>query len=515
MTELLDLSPLAPLSELLVSGGDLRLVIDPETGCNKYGCRPEPRDEIFSLSTSTASTISARAYEHVQRARRELAGVAGGRALDGAFDSRLDRLRDELRDCLSLDPAEAEIVFCPSGSDAQLLALFIAKAVLGPTLTSVVVGSDQTGSATGLSLRGRHFCGRTPDGRPVDRDAPIAGLSEETHYIGIPLCDDAGRMRPECDTDETIAATVSSETRAGRGVLLHIMNSSKLGWRAPSDACVRHICFDAPGSVVVVVDACQMRIGRSRIREYLRQNYLILITGSKFFSGPPFSGALLVPPGLARDLESVGDVPPALRKYSSSYDWPRRLRRIREALPRRPNFGQWLRWEAAIAEMRAYFALPSDYRFATLRRLQSEIERTVSLSGHASLLPGRCFDVPGEPDDEEMAARTIFPFVVRAGRRVSSSDAASFVYQRLNCDSSGLLPEWTKPCDKALASRLFQIGQPVKLPGGGAALRISVGARMLSECWSPDAAVAEANIRRELQRVAETLGKIALLVECC
>ena len=45
----------------------------------------------------------------------------------------------------------------------------------------------------------------------------------------------------------------------------------------------------------VVVDACQGRFKEEWLEEYLRKDAIVLITGSKFFRGPPFSGAVLVP----------------------------------------------------------------------------------------------------------------------------------------------------------------------------------------------------------------------------
>ena len=44
-----------------------------------------------------------------------------------------------------------------------------------------------------------------------------------------------------------------------------------------------------------------MRLGRTRLQKYLDRGYLVLVTGSKFFTGPPFSGALLVPSALAQE----------------------------------------------------------------------------------------------------------------------------------------------------------------------------------------------------------------------
>ena len=47
--------------------------------------------------------------------------------------------------------------------------------------------------------------------------------------------------------------------------------------------------------VDVLVDACQMRLPLERIRACLAAGWMVLVTGSKFFGGPPFAGALLVP----------------------------------------------------------------------------------------------------------------------------------------------------------------------------------------------------------------------------
>src|SRR5512140_3009025 len=57
--------------------------------------------------------------------------------------------------------------------------------------------------------------------------------------------------------------------------------------------------------VQVVVDACQMRLGRPRLRKYLDRGCMVIVTGSKFFTGPPFSVALLVPAGFAGALGAV------------------------------------------------------------------------------------------------------------------------------------------------------------------------------------------------------------------
>src|ERR1700687_1504849 len=52
-----------PLNRLLGSGGDARLAIYPASGINGYGCQPFPCPETLSFASSTATSISERAYD--------------------------------------------------------------------------------------------------------------------------------------------------------------------------------------------------------------------------------------------------------------------------------------------------------------------------------------------------------------------------------------------------------------------------------------------------------------------
>ena len=67
--------------------------------------------------------------------------------------------------------------FPPSGTDAQLQALFLTRALLGPALTTIVVAADQTGSGTAHTARGHHFSAATANGHRVRKGEPIAGLA--------------------------------------------------------------------------------------------------------------------------------------------------------------------------------------------------------------------------------------------------------------------------------------------------------------------------------------------------
>ncbi|MCJ9736579.1 hypothetical protein MOV75_41340, partial [Bradyrhizobium sp. PRIMUS42] len=152
-----------PLDTLLVSGGDPRLALDAGDRVNGYGCAASPEPEIWNFASSTASTISQAAYDRAALAREELMHKCLFDEVEIAFDARCEDMRDELRGHLQLPP-RVDVVFSPSGTDSQLHALFLARAVLGARPVTIVVGADQTGSGTAHSARGHHFSSMTASG---------------------------------------------------------------------------------------------------------------------------------------------------------------------------------------------------------------------------------------------------------------------------------------------------------------------------------------------------------------
>lgn len=503
----------APLAHLLASGGDTRLALDPATRLNGYGCRPYPRPEAITFASSTATSVSERAYGAAEAAQAALIRAALREGLEPAFDARVEALRGELVDLLELRGRGAEIVFSPSGTDAELHAVFVARTVLGTPLASIVVASDETGSGVPYASCGKHFNTRTAQGAAVEKGNPITGLAEDLVTLSLPLRHDGGVAPTLRDMDAAVVEAVAQAIAQGRRVLLHVMDHSKLGARCPSAACLAQIRARWGEAVQVVVDACQMRLGRARLRAHLDDGHMVLITGSKFFTGPPFSGALLVPHGLAAVMASAAGVPMGLADYTSRSDWPRAWAGVRAALGERANFGQLLRWIAAAQEMRDYFAVPGSYRRAALARFAATVAALIDEAGFLDLLPDHDRSAGG--DDEEMATRTIFPFLVRRDGRPMSFAQCATLYRALNEDVSAQLPGATAE-ERALGARLCHIGQPVMLGPSAddpAALRISAGARVVSETWSEageEAALAK--LEGEFDEVRAVLDKLALLL---
>jgi hypothetical protein len=162
----------SPLDPLLASGGDTRLRLDPVTRLNGYGCRPFPRPEAFTFASSTATSISERAYTAAEAERENLIRAAMRQGLDAAFEAQVDDLRAELLNLFGLAGTGAEIVFSPSGTDSELQAVFLARALLGTPMTSVIAAVDETGSGVSHASCGRHFNARTASGAAVEKGQP-------------------------------------------------------------------------------------------------------------------------------------------------------------------------------------------------------------------------------------------------------------------------------------------------------------------------------------------------------
>jgi hypothetical protein len=354
----------------------------------------------------------------------------------------------------------------------------------------------------------------TSGGSKVQKGEPIEGLAGGLSSVALALLENGNGRRPSPKSDAKVIRAVEKSLAKGGSVLLQIMDCSKLGWRAPSDQCLDEIARRWPARVQIVVDACQMRLGRPRLRNYLDRGYIVIVTGSKFFTGPAFSGALLVPAGLCGAIKRF-EAAAGLGDYSSRSDWPVQWASLRSRFPVRTNFGQWLRWEAALEEIRSYYAVPSEFRHVALMSFGNAVERMIGSSRSLRLLSLRQEFRETGADDDELALPTIFPFVVRQAGRVFSAAACRTIYHALGRDlragmagNAGRLPDIT--------GSICQIGQPVILgklnQEPAAALRICAGARLVTEAWSSDHDTAWRNLRREIDRVGTIVAKIEWLV---
>jgi hypothetical protein len=182
--------------------------------------------------------------------------------------------------------------------------------------------------------------------------------------------------------------------------------------------------------------------------------------------------------------------------------------KLRSRFESRSNLGQWLRWEAALEEIGAYYEVPDTFRAKALRDYRIGIESLLSLS--PSLQP---VDAAGATDDEEFSEATIFPFTLHHNGRALSVHDCRMLHGALAEDLGGVIDG--SEADRDLVARRCLIGQPVRierLKAPTAALRLCVGARLVTEAWSPDAKVARQNLQEQLDGIAEIVAKIECLL---
>jgi hypothetical protein len=492
-----------PIDELLAEGGDSRLTLSVPARESSYGCTAFPRAGLMDFASSTASSISQEAYDRVHVARDALLAHALRDGVDAACEAAAAAARVSLLTHLKLEHSGAEVVFAPSGTDAQVHALFLAGALLRRPLTAIIAGSDQTGSGTAHTCKGQHFSQTTSRGWAVEKGAFIPGLADSLASIEIAFCKPDGQFCSAAEMDEAVLEAVEIAAGQGRGVLLQAMDASKFGWKAPSDECLAEIVRRWPQQVQIVMDACQLRLSRTRLASLLARNFCVLITGSKFFTGPGFSGALLVPRTISQRIAAFasvagGPIIGGLAGYSTRYDWPQAWQGLRAHFSEELNLGQWLRWEAALEEMQRYYAVPKSFRDSFAGIFAEKLSGLIARSSCLTLLPTSL-------DANAAHVPTVFAVGLAHDGVPVSAKACGEIYRALRRDVSTLVPA---AANVALAAPC-QLGQPVSLASRGTAvLRISASARMIRDCWSADAETAQRNVAALLETLTTAVAKL-------
>jgi len=331
-----------PAAALLRQDGDWRLELDAATGLDRYGCALLPRAEEISFSSSTATNVSLEALCAAEEMRCRMMAAAELDALlaEDAAAVKLDILA-------ALGLTDVVVVPAASGTVATLLATQVGLGQEGPAL-ALLLGAAESGSGIVLAAAGRHPGGRTPRGIAVEAGGAIAGLADDLSLEEVAVRDGDGLPLPPDLLAKHLAERIAAARAAGRRVLLHVLEGSKTGLVAPGLAVVLDLKARFAEGLEVIVDSCQMRGDPADLARYVAAGCMVVVTGSKFFGGPPLCGALLLPPSVA------GRMPPlaqGLGAYTWRTDWPAGHG---AGLPPGGNPGLLARWRAALVEMAAF-----------------------------------------------------------------------------------------------------------------------------------------------------------------
>jgi hypothetical protein len=417
-------APPCALQDLLTSGGDERLARDA-AGRNRYGCHGAPQAGVLAFGSSTASTISENGFRAAAQLHRTLE-----------------------------DASDAESYFrCEREAVGELAALCGLDALPGLSLSLHASGTDAH-RVVADAMRARH--GALSIVMPQESETGsfvAAALGGTAAAVPCRLAD--GNPRPAAQIDLEVEWLAAHALSAGRHVLIVIADVSKTGLIAPGPACALALKRLHPDKVDVLIDACQFRLSNRNLRAYLEAGCMVALTGSKFVTGPAFSGALLLPDAFA--------APPLAT----------------------PNWGLLLRWRAALAELFAFRALPED----RIAAFAADFARAIrhALATHPTFEPVHAPPLrrawPGWDETP-----TIFPFLLRQSR------------------SRGFLaPPQVARVHRGLIERHVQLGQPVACGHDHSALRLSLDARLIAD------AIAGRGARAVIDDALAALNKAAEL----
>ena len=489
---------------LLASGGDERIWPDPLSGRSRYATTIPPAPDETWFSSSTASTISERGYRAALVDLHAL--LDRGVRTSVQVQDWLCELRAELLSLYGRDDAEA--VLAASGTDAELIALAIAERLLARPVTNIVIAPNETGSGVTRAAAGQNFLATSCLGGPVPIGQRLAGWADadiEVECVDIRTPDGAPRDPRLVDLD--VASRAERALARGRGVLLHVLDTSKTGLAGPSSDIAAQVAALAPERVLVLVDACQLRCPAHRLRSDLDRGFMVLITGSKFAGGPPLSGALLLPEAIATRLRSAALPPEGLADYSACLDWPERLQAtFARNMTTTANLGVGLRWTAALAELRRFAQVDARLQERFLARFEREVRLRAGMTPCVAPLADKAQGVATNP--------SIVPLVVtRPGGGFMSCAEAAKVQAALRT----ALPAGTIAGSAPSLRRILHVGQPVQL-GPRAVLRVCASAPQVNAVaeWVAQGAAFEdafAPISSDVQALFAKLGHV-LSGEC-
>lgn len=506
-------SLLGTADELMETGGDIRLARDPKTELNGYGCSHRPRPWAITFASSTASSSSERGYIAADKARLSVTtALLRGTSRHRAIGACITKARREIARAFGLRTGE-EIILAASGTDTELLALALTHlAGRDAPVLNILLAPEETGRGVPMAARGLHFAVDTALGHNVTFEAPIAGFRPDTQLANIQLREASGAIRPAGDIEAEIERVMATALAAGQQVILHGLDLSKTGLLAPSPAFLAHLRAQYGQAFDIVVDACQTRLSPASVQAYLDLGAIVLVTGSKFFTGPPFAGAVLLPATIAARLQT-GRLPVGLAAYFNKTEFPPNAPAARD-LPADGNYGLALRWHAALAEIKALLRVAPAKRAMILEAFAKEVAHEIAVTPGLTLLPAQTLSRTARDEPWECLP-SIFTFSLRAPwapERCLTPAEARLVYVWLNTDLSPWLPT-----QKTIAARICHIGQPVPLtqPNGEGqmgALRVSAGARLISGEPSHRILRPHARLAREFADVGVVFAKIGLIL---
>ena len=272
-----------------------------------------------------------------------------------------------------------------------------------------------------------------------------------------------GEPRDQIDIDNDALQLSEATLESGHAAFLHLLDTSKTGLCGVSRGAARALDRAAPGRTLALVDASEGRTYASEVRRDLGQGMMVLVSGSQFVGGPPFSAALLLPPVIVAFLEALGpdktiDLPIA------RFDAPRPMRRLMSNAAPMANPGLGLRWAAALHVYEDYLRIDETLRRDILETFSSKARAIAARHGFLNV-EALLLDHADDPLRESIV--TLLPLTPCGPRQAMQY-------------SHALREALARPCPGLAGDAVCHIGHPIPV-GARSALPLSASAPMVRD----------------------------------
>lgn len=433
----------AKANEILSSGGDERIKLD-EKGLNSHHLTPISPFPQLNRGTCTCSVIAKERISEVDGYYNDY--------LSKGHQAYRDSVESEMFEVLNLD-RDYDIFFAPSGTDLCYFPMLFSHLLQDPKkgLLNVVTNIDELGRGVKLAYSGELYFN---ENHIIKETGPLTenSFTKNIQTKFIQAREDDGTTRQK--------AQILRDTILGNqdeyNVVLNLNVCSKSG--IVDDLTIIDELKDVP-HLYIIVDCCQFRNDRLLLQKLLDMNCMIMITGSKFFSAPPFCAAMVTPKSIGDELNKIDadyQVPELFRKIFAQSDIPNRLEVFKSKFHDVENPGLFTRWKVALNDMRGFFEI-EDQGTEIIQSWGEHVSNYIAQSPYFEIMP-KC----------ERNFKSIISFKVKSQKTGEFLD-----YEELKEVRKHLL---TNIYERNGGKTKLIIGQPVKY-NGGAFLRVALGAR--------------------------------------
>jgi hypothetical protein len=493
-----------PEEAFLIQGGDSRLDLN-DGFINRYGSRPFPRPDIINFSSSTASNISVYAFHYIRKNKKALITSSFESSLAITYSEILENIKSRIRKYLKL--TGRKMFLAPSGTDAILYLAGQLNNYNNGYVQHVLVGADETGSGVVQALEGKHFSNVTSQNKKVVSGEIIEGFKERV-VLQVNLKYSNGKFKLESIINDEIELAITDSIRNGLIPVLHIINQSKLGFVSPSFNVISKLSTKFKNKIIFHIDNSQMRMNESDIQNHLKlPNCFMTITGSKFFTGPPFCGALVYPEAFKCFTNNIY-FPVGLSDYLTDFEIKLNSGIEEQSNSEKYNLGLVFRWLAALTEIDSYQMVPLHLIKKGTEIFNKGVYKKITEAEFLNYFNnGECrsFD------------NTIHPFyILRENQPISFSDI-NIIFNLLNTDLTQHFFN-NNLIDSRLAGTICHIGQPVIVGSCNgverAVLRINMGSRVISSCWKDEDEINFfSQIEKQLNEIDIVIDKIKFILD--